>query len=261
MRTVPILLATLAVLSATPALAVPPQGDWPEHAYGHTLHRPDWVLLVAARRHADGSITIWDRDDPWTRLWTVPSIEGGLRVVGLMGDSEDARHIDARSVDGMIVDEMRPVMDKYGAQALALVVASDDGIALAAWRPGSRATWRSLPAAEGAEARSVVVQGILETFSTASAREAPTVAVMAPSTPTGPTRRIALVGERSDGDTWDYLFDLSGLPSTARGRALDDLSAVSVAPVQVMSGARLVITLPASADPYGTVEGAGFVVE
>lgn len=254
----------LTLASTSPSVAVPPQGDWPEYAYGHTLDRPDWVLLVAARRHEDGSISIWDRDDPWTRLWTVPSIEGGLRVVGLMGDSEDGRYIDARSVDAMIVDEMRPVMDKYGARALALVVTSTEGIALAAWSPGSRATWRSLPPMEGEAARDAVLDEILVTFSTASAREAPPAAepepYLGPSSD-GPARLVALVGERDMGDATDYLVDLSGLPGTSRGRALDDLSAISARPVEVLSGARVVVTLPSGTDPYRTIERAGFVVE
>lgn len=114
---------------------------WPDQAYERGLPRPDWVLAIPARRASDGSLTIWDRNDPWTSAWRVPITVDGLRIVTLFGDTEDRRSITPDAIDGMLVDQMQPVMEKYGAPALALIVDDGSGIALAGYVPGYPASW------------------------------------------------------------------------------------------------------------------------
>lgn len=113
-------------------------------AQNRGLPRPDWVLAIPARRTADGGLVIWDRTDEWTRAWRVPRVIDGMRVVTLLGDSQDSRSITPAAIDGMLVDEMQVVLDKYGAPALALIVNDGASIAVAGYVPGWQASWTSV---------------------------------------------------------------------------------------------------------------------
>lgn len=126
-----------------------PAAPWPIAAQGRSLPRPDWVLAIPARRQADGSLAIWDRNDDWTKEWRVPKVVDGLRIVTLLGDSEDRKRITPSAIDEMLVDQMRPVMDKYGAPALALIVTDGQSTAVAGYVPGWTAAWTDVPYAAG----------------------------------------------------------------------------------------------------------------
>jgi len=138
-------LVALLVL-CTPAAAQPsPAAPWPIQAQGRALPRPDWVLAIPARRQADGSLSIWDRADEWTSAWRVPAVADGLRVVTLLGDTEDRRTITSAAIDGMMVDDLSKVLRKYGAPAMALVVTDGSSVAVAGYVPGWQASWESVP--------------------------------------------------------------------------------------------------------------------
>lgn len=141
-----VLIAVLTALASHPAAAQAPAAPWPDSARWRELPRPDWILVIPARRTGSGRLVIWDRNDPWTRAWRVPATIGGLRVVTLHGDTEDGRSVTPEAIDGMIVDEMAVVMRKYGAPALALAVTDGHSIALAGWVPGHRAAWTPVSA-------------------------------------------------------------------------------------------------------------------
>lgn len=172
-----IVVVLLIVLGAQPALA---QGyaasPWPQSAENRALPRPSWVLVIPARRHADGSLTIWDRDDEWTRAWRVPRVIDGMRVVTLFGDSQDSRSITSAAIDGMQVDEMQVVLDKYGAPALALAVNDGTSVAVAAYVPGWSAGWSATTAgADDTESRENALDVIGALFSgSAAAPQQPT---------------------------------------------------------------------------------------
>lgn len=137
-----ILLGVFLALSPLDALAQSTSAaPWPSSAQGRTLPRPDWVLAIPARRNDDGTLSIWERSDDWTREWRVPTVVDGLRVVTLLGDSEDRKRITPEAIDQMLVDQMEPVMAKYGAPALALVVTDGSSTAVAGYMPGWQASW------------------------------------------------------------------------------------------------------------------------
>lgn len=192
-----LLLANLAT-SAT-AQTVP----WPNHAQGRALPRPSWVLAIPARRNADGSLTIWDRADEWTRSWRVPQTVNGLRIVTLLGDTEDRRSITPDAIDSMLVDQMRPVLSKYGAPALALAVNDGTSVAVAGYVPGSSAAWDwSGDASSIDEAHASAIGTIAELF---SGEGAP-----APAETTGTSVRILAYRQNPQTGGLDYRLTTYG---------------------------------------------------
>ena len=142
------LAAALTAAGPSPApLAAEPAAPWPEEAQGRSLPRPSWVLVIPARRKLNGDLSIWERSDEWTKAWRVPRTLGGVRMVTLLGDSEDRRSVTAAAIDGMLVDSLAVVMRKYGAPALALAVTDGRSVALAGYVPGYAASW--LPSVTG----------------------------------------------------------------------------------------------------------------
>jgi hypothetical protein len=97
--------------------------------------------LIPARRLPNGTLSIWDRNDDWSRMWRAPATVDGLRIVPLFGDDEDKRSVTAESIDGMMVDSLERVMRKYGAPAVALAVTDGRTVGLAGWVPGYAASW------------------------------------------------------------------------------------------------------------------------
>lgn len=175
---------------------------WPDLAYERGLPRPDWVLAIPARRGADGRLTIWDRRDPWTSAWRVPTTVDGLRIVTLFGDTQDRRSITPEAIDGMLVDQMRPVMDKYGAPALALIVDDGQGIAVAGYVPGYPASWTTATEFEDVEnTRAESASKVVSLFSGV---------VSAPVTQIG--YGVAILAYREDAalGTTDYRVTVSG---------------------------------------------------
>jgi len=119
------------------------EGYWPPEARGVTLPRPAWVLVVPARRGADGTVAAWDRTGSWMRKWVVPrSAKGNLRTVAVTGDSEDARIVDGTQIDNMDTSALGRLASKYGAPAVAVVMEGAEGeAAVAVWKPGHGAAW------------------------------------------------------------------------------------------------------------------------
>lgn len=144
MRSHWIFLAAALLVSASAAAA--PEGMWPDEARGASLPKVDWILVVPAKREADGSLVLWDRSDPWTRSWVVPKpTPHGVRTVAIVGDSEDRRNVDGWSIDSMDIHPLSQLAAKYSAPAIA--VAIEDGlgqIAVAGWSPGQSAAWQAV---------------------------------------------------------------------------------------------------------------------
>lgn len=137
-----IFLALIVALTSIHASAANVEGSWPQDARGGALKRPSWVLVVPAKRQADGSLLVWDRGDSWVRQWIVPEkTPKGLRTVAIVGDSEDKRLIAASQIDNMQSSALRQIARKYNAPAIALAVSGGDEQVVAAWVPGFNATW------------------------------------------------------------------------------------------------------------------------
>ena len=86
--------------------------------------RPSWVLVVPVeekRGHA-----VWDRT-PWTAAWLVPFRKDGLRMVATVGDSEDREGFTGRDMQSNAA-AMGRMARKYGAPAVAVLRAGDDGV-------------------------------------------------------------------------------------------------------------------------------------
>lgn len=164
-----LIAALLCVALVSPEIGLAqstPAAPWPYSAQGRSLPRPDWILAIPARRNADGSLAIWDRDDEWTKAWRVPQVIDGLRVVTLLGDSEDRRSITPEAIDQMLVDQMHPVMQKYGAPALALIVTDGQSTAVAGYVPGWQASWNEVDyAGNVVEGRHLSIAAISSMFS------------------------------------------------------------------------------------------------
>jgi hypothetical protein len=137
-----ILVSIFVALTSTNAIAANIEGSWPQDARGGSLKRPAWVLVVPAKRQADGTLLVWDRNDSWVRQWIVPEkTPKGLRTVAIVGDSEDKRLIAAGQIDNMQSASLHQIARKYNAPAIALVVSGGDEQVVAAWLPGYNATW------------------------------------------------------------------------------------------------------------------------
>lgn len=138
------LSALFIVWSSTTFAA--PEGYWPIEAQGVSLPKPEWVLVIPAKRDSMGSIVIWDRDVPWMRQWIVPqSTPNGLRTIAIAGDSEDKRLIEGFHLDEMDTDALQRLASKYKAPAIAIAVSDEsDAIAVAGWMPEQAAAWESV---------------------------------------------------------------------------------------------------------------------
>lgn len=136
--------AFLTFLAASSAFASP-QGTWPEDMRGYSLPRQDWIMIIPATRLPDGTVSVWNRADKWNRQWIVPkATPGGTRTVAVNGDSEDMRIVSPDQIDNMSVSALSRLAGKYGASAIAVVVAEETGdVAVAAWAKGNYATWES----------------------------------------------------------------------------------------------------------------------
>lgn len=138
-----ILSAFAAVFVVSSALASPVEGMWPSEARGAIQPRPKWIIVVPVTRDASGTITAWNRSDPWIRKWVVPKRVGdGIRTVTVTGDADDVRGVSGDQFDNMDSSALRRLTSKYGAPAIAVVVSGTDGnAAVAAWTPGHQASW------------------------------------------------------------------------------------------------------------------------
>ena len=207
-----------------------PAAPWPSAAQGRSLPRPDWVLAIPARRQGDGSLVIWDRNDDWTKVWRVPKAVDGLRIVTLLGDSEDRKSITPSAIDEMLVDQMRPVMDKYGAPALALIVTDGQSTAVAGYVPGWTAAWTEVMYADGlAETRSLATDAISAMFSEPFT-QAPTSA--------GSVGAVEIQAYRQNPETggMDYRLVLNGSQDVLQYQ----LDTIASFPGTVVTGHRLI---------------------
>jgi len=134
--------AVLAVFSSA-ACAGPVEGLWPPESKGTVQPKPKWIMVIPVVRDASGSISAWNRNDPWVRKWIVPKPVGnGIRAVTVTGDADDVRSVTGEQFDNMDTSALRRLLNKYGASAIAMVVAGDQGTAaVAAWTPGQQASW------------------------------------------------------------------------------------------------------------------------
>jgi hypothetical protein len=139
-----IAVAVMTILSAFPASASP-QGTWPDDMRGYSLPKQDWIMIIPATRLPDGTVSVWNRGDDWNRQWIVPkATPEGTRTVAVNGDSEDVRIVSPDQIDNMSVSALSKLAGKYGASAIAVVVAEGTGeVAVAAWAKGNYATWES----------------------------------------------------------------------------------------------------------------------
>ena len=121
-------------------------------------------MIIPATRKPDGSVSVWNRTDAWNREWIVPrATPGGTRTVAVNGDSEDMRIVSPDQIDNMSVPALSKLAGKYGASAIAVVVAEDTGeVAVAAWANGNYATWDS--AVSGSEPRDDALRTLDEIY-------------------------------------------------------------------------------------------------
>lgn len=146
------LLLALMIAAASPAMSAP-QGPWPEEARGLGLPKAEWILVVPARRLADGSVSVWNRDDEWTGQWIVPrQTPAGVRTVAIVGDAEDRRMVDGTALDVMDASVLSRLAAKYRAPAVAVAITDSRGeVAVAGWIKGAGASWIEASGAGGRE--------------------------------------------------------------------------------------------------------------
>lgn len=122
-----------------------PEGSWPEYMRGSYLPSPKWVLVIPARRNDNGTITVWNKEDQWSREWVVPKkTPSGIKTIAISGDSEDQRIVSGYHIDNMNSRTLSIIAKKYGASSIAIAVTDNkDIVAVAAWSRGRDATWQS----------------------------------------------------------------------------------------------------------------------
>lgn len=186
-----VIAAALALCAQPFAAAAAPEGMWPQEANGISLPPAEWVLVVPARREADGSVTLWDKEDAWTREWTVPrATPAGTRTVAIVGDSEDRRAIDGWRLDSMDLEVLGKLARKYRAPAVAIAVKDGEGeAAVAGWSEGNGASWRPAGPEGG---RNGVLASIDEIFSGGDGQD---------------NFDVAITGQRFDGRLIEYRIE------------------------------------------------------
>lgn len=187
-------LLAFALVAATGGASAAPEGSWPEESRGQPLPKPEWILVVPARRGPDGAVKAWDKEDSWTREWIVPrATPSGTRTVAIVGDSEDRRNIEGWSLDEMDVAALGRLASKYSAPAVAVVVEDDLGAAaVAAWMPQQAATWET---AGAGDARN----GSLATLDS----------IFSGGSPSRESFDVAITGQRVDGGRTEYRIELA----------------------------------------------------
>jgi hypothetical protein len=209
--------AAVLTLLAAPAMASP-QGSWPEDMRGYSLPKQNWIMILPATRRTDGTVSVWNRADPWNRQWIVPkATPNGTRTVAVNGDSEDMRIVSPEQIDNMSVAALSKLAGKYGASAIAVVVMEEPGqVAVAAWAKGNYATWESA-VDEGAPRLDALktldeIYGGADHDMTVGDRGAPD----APD-----DQRVSIVGQRFDEQAGRMEYRISG-PSTALDKIAAD---------------------------------------
>ena len=176
---------------------------------GFSLPEQEWIMIIPVTRKADGSVSVWNRNDSWNRDWTVPkATPAGTRTVAVNGDSEDMRIVSPFQIDNMSIDSLSKLASKYGTAAIAVVVSEEgtDNVAVAAWAKGNYATWDSV-APSGRTRREAALAMLDDIYSGSST----SVAVPGAESATGAVSIVAqrynqtfgtneyrIVGERSD---------------------------------------------------------------
>lgn len=100
-----------------------------------------WILVVHAVRNSAGRLVPWDRNDPWSAIWRVPTALKGFRVVPVTGDAEDVAQCSGQSLDAFDGRAFRHLATKYRAPAVALVVREGGEAAIVSWRNGFTTEW------------------------------------------------------------------------------------------------------------------------
>ncbi len=229
--------AILALLLLDPAAArASAAAPWPARAEGRSLPREPWVLVVPARRTADGGLVIWERDDPWTKEWRVPRVVDGLRVVTLFGDAEDRRSVTPAAIDGMLIASLGIVQRKYGAPAIALAVTDGAEVAVAGYVPGWPASWKGVAAGDGEEAaRDAAVHALAGMFkgggrpSVGDEPREPGDEAKSPSPVATAAAAVAVIAQRDapDGGA-EYRVAVSGADAAGAVRRLGAIPGVSL---------------------------------
>jgi hypothetical protein len=175
-------------------------------------------MIIPATRKPDGSVSVWNRADIWNREWIVPkATPGGTRTVAVNGDSEDMRIVSPDQIDNMSVSALSTLASKYGAAAIAVVVADDTGsVAVAAWAKGNYATWDS--AVGGSDPR----EDALRTLDQIYAGAEPNLASSPQEPGENETRNyVTIVGQRFNEQTGGMEFRISG-PQDLLDRIVSD---------------------------------------
>ncbi len=249
-------LLALALLRAVPAPASEAAAPWPESARGRPLPRPSWVLVIPARRAPDGTLSIWRRDDEWTKAWRAPRLVRGIRMVSLFGDAEDRRAVTAEAIDGMLVDSLASVMRKYGAPALALAVTDGQSVALAGYVPGRPASWVPAEVGEDAAAtRERSVAALSGLFGAAGA-------AVAPEASSAPADVEILALRDADGG-FDYRLRVRAT-GEAQARRMLSLAGLELAEAEAPGADGTLVAIASSADGVegvrAALRGAGLTV-
>ncbi|MDW9478796.1 hypothetical protein GOB57_08765 [Sinorhizobium meliloti] len=199
------LAAALALLAASSAFASP-QGTWPEDMRGYSLPKQEWIMIIPATRGPDGTVSVWNRADSWNREWIVPkATPSGTRTVAVSGDSEDMRIVSPEQIDNMSVSALSKLAGKYGASAIAVVVAEETGeVAVAAWASGNYATWDMVLDQEG-DPRSNALRKLDEIYAGAAPVTAPAEAGEAED-----QEYVAIVGQRYNEEIGRMEYRISG---------------------------------------------------
>lgn len=83
------------------------------------------MLILPILDTGDGELRLWQGDNVWRSLWNSAALErGDGKLVLPFGDLDDTSFVDHTNILSRDFSGLKPLADKYGAQEVAVVLAS-----------------------------------------------------------------------------------------------------------------------------------------
>lgn len=83
------------------------------------------MLILPILDKGDGELRMWQDDNVWRSLWNTAALErGDGKLILPFGDLDDTSFVDSTSILSRDYNALKPLIDKYGASEVAVVLAS-----------------------------------------------------------------------------------------------------------------------------------------